>query len=103
MRYVANSLKGHKPTCGIARSFAAPIAEDFRSSACLLPAFAPAASITGNRKEGQPRARGELPRLDGLSNRRVDLCGERGPSIKFDREGSHRDGTARITNLGTVL
>ena len=40
----------------------------------------------------QPRAADEPPRLDGPSDRLVDLRGQRRPSdtIDVDREGSHR-------------
>jgi hypothetical protein len=49
--------------------FAAKLPKIFDQRAPIIPAFAPAASITSNRPGGQPS----------------------------------RDGTARITNLGTVF
>ena len=80
-------------TCGIPRGFAASIAENFRSSA--RPSFLhshlrPPSPATARKATSPPE--GEPPRLDGLSDRQVDLCSAQGLSsaITIDREGSHR-------------
>jgi hypothetical protein len=79
-RWIVREANSSKPTCGIDRNFAASVAQNFRSSA--RPSFL----------HSHPQPPPPATPVDGLSNRRVDLCRQRGPSsaIKFDQEGSHR-------------